>query len=244
MINRRDFDESLFDEKARERLKLKLEHSLNQLSAQIMKLRSKYGEMVARSKEYFEEVVQALMNGDESRASIYAEEIAEIRRLAGIVVKTQLVLEQVKLRLETILEISDVLGLLIPLISLVAEVEDEVRGVAPEAAESLQELASCIEDFTSISGTGEEVIQVPRELDEEALKILEEAQKKAAERVKEAFPDVPKLSEEERLVYSYISANDEELDLRRCAKELGLNEDRIRDVLKRLERKGLIQLVG
>jgi len=241
MINRGGFDESLFDEKARERLKLKLEHSLNQLSAQIMKLRSKYGEMVARSKEYFEEVVQALMNGDESRASIYAEEIAEIRRLAGIVIKTQLVLEQVKLRLETILEISDVLGLLIPLISLVAEVEDEVRGVAPEAAESLQELASCIEDFTSISGTGEEVIQVPRELDDEALKILEEAQ---AERVKEAFPDVPKLSEEEKLVYSYISANDEELDLRKCAKELGLNEDRVRDVLKRLEQKGLIQLVG
>jgi len=244
MVNQGDFDESLFDEKARERLKLKLEHSLNQLSAQIIKLRSKYGEMVARSKEYFEEVVQALMNGDENRASIYAEEIAEIRRLAGIIVKTQLVLEQVKLRLETILEISDVLGLLIPLISLVAEVEDEVRGVAPEAAESLRELASCIEDFTSMSETGEEIIQVPKELDAEASKILEEAQKKAAERVKDAFPDVPKLSEEEKLVYSYISASDEELDLKRCARELGLNEDQIRDVLKRLEQKGLIQLVG
>ncbi|HDJ66241.1 MAG TPA: hypothetical protein ENF33_00800 [Nitrososphaeria archaeon] len=244
MINQGDFDESLFDEKAREKLKLKLEQSLNQLSAQIIKLRSKYGEMVARSKEYFEEVVQALMNGDENRASIYAEEIAEIRRLAGIVIKTQLVLEQVKLRLETILEISDVLGLLIPLISLVAEVEDEVRGVAPEAAESLRELASCIEDFTSISGAGEEVIQVPKELDAEALKILEEAQKKAAERVKSAFPDVPKLSEEEKLVYSYISASDEELDLKRCARELGLDEDQIRDVLRRLEQKGLIQLVG
>jgi len=244
MINQGNFDESLFDEKARERLKLKLEHSLNQLSAQIIRLRSKYDEMVARSKEYFEEVVQALMNGDENRASIYAEEIAEIRRLARIVVKTQLVLEQVKLRLETILEISDVLGLLIPLISLVAEVEDEVRGVAPEAAESLQELASCIEDFTSISGNQEEVIQIPEELDAEASKILEEAQRKAAERVKDVFPDVPKLSEEERLVYSYISANDEELDLRRCARELGLDEDQIRHVLKRLEQKGLIRLVG
>ena len=244
MINQGNFDESLFDEKARERLKLKLEHSLNQLSAQIIKLRSKYDEMVARSKEYFEEVVQALMNGDENRASIYAEEIAEIRRLARIVVKTQLVLEQVKLRLETILEISDVLGLLIPLISLVAEVEDEVRGVAPEAAESLQELASCIEDFTSISGNQEEVIQIPEELDAEASKILEEAQRKAAERVKDVFPDVPKLSEEERLVYSYISANDDELDLRRCARELGLDEDQIRHVLKRLEQKGLIRLVG
>ena len=130
------------------------------------------------------------------------------------------------------------------MISLVSEVEDEVRGVAPEAAESLRELASCIEDFTSMSETREEIIQLPKELDAEASKILEEAQRKAAERVKDAFPDVPKLSEEEKLVYSYISASNEELDLKRCARELGLNEDQIRDVLKRLEQKGLIQLVG
>ena len=95
-----------------------------------------------------------------------------------------------------------------------------------------------------MSETREEIIQLPKELDAEASKILEEAQRKAAERVKDAFPDVPKLSEEEKLVYSYISASDEELDLKRCARELGLNEDQIRDVLKRLEQKGLIQLVG
>jgi len=235
-------EDPLMDEGARERLRMRLEASLSSLNAQIVKLRSKYEELMSRSKEYFEQVVQALMTGDEGRASIYAEEIAEVKRLASILLKTQLVLEQVKLRLETILEISDVMGLIVPLISLIAEVEDEVAGVIPEAAQSLRELALCIEDFTSSAG-GETInLAEHKEPDEDALKILEEAQRCAAERVKNSFPDVPKLSEEEKLVYSYISKNSEELDVRRCAEELGLDSSQVKEILKTLEKKGLIEL--
>ncbi len=239
--NRKD---PFMDEEAREEIRLKLEESLSQLNAQIMKLRSKYQEMMARSKEYFEQVVEALISGDEGRASIYAEEIAEIRRLASVIVKTQLVLEQVKLRLETILEVSELMGLVVPLLSLIAEVEDEVAGVAPEAAKNLHELATYIEDFTNTTAATGFDISVPEEASEEAKKILEEAQKAAAERVKQSFPDVPKLSEEEKLVYSYISKTDSELDLKKCAKELGIDAREVKRILEKLEEKGLIELVG
>ncbi|HDD39944.1 MAG TPA: hypothetical protein ENG21_01685 [Nitrososphaeria archaeon] len=232
------------DEKAREEIRLKLEQSLSDLNAQIMKLRSKYEEMTAKSKEYFEEVVEALISGDEGRASIYAEEIAEIKRLASILVKTQLVLEQVKLRLETILEISELMGLVVPLLSLITEVGDEVAGIAPDAAKNLHELATYIEDFSNVSSVNELKVDAPEELDEEARKILEEAQKTAAERVKQSFPDVPKLSEEEKLVYSYVSKTDSELDLKKCAEELGIDAKHVKEILGKLEEKGLIELVG
>ena len=232
------------DEEAREEVRLKLEQSLSELNAQIMKLRSKYEEMTAKSKEYFEHVVEALISGDEGRASIYAEEIAEIKRLASVLVKTQLVLEQVKLRLETILEISELIGLVVPLLSLITEVGDEIAGVAPDAAKNLHELATYIEDFSNVSTVNEFKVGVPEELDEEARKILEEAQKKAAERIKQSFPDVPKLSEEEKLVYSYVSKTDSELDLRKCAKELGIDVKHVKEILGKLEEKGLIELVG
>jgi len=232
------------DEEAREEIRLKLEQSLSELNAQIMKLRSKYEEMTAKSKEYFEQVVEALISGDEGRASIYAEEIAEIKRLASILVKTQLVLEQVKLRLETILEISELMGLVVPLLSLITEVGDEIAGVAPDAAKNLHELATYIEDFSNVSSVNELKVGAPEELDEEARKILEEAQKAAAERVKQSFPDVPKLSEEEKLVYSYVSKTDSELDLKKCAKELGIDVKHVKEILGKLEEKGLIELVG
>jgi len=232
------------EDSAREEVRLKIEQCLSQLSTQIMRLRSKYQEMMARSREYFDQVVDALISGDEGRASIYAEEIAEIRRLASVVVKTQLILEQVKLRLETILAVSEVIGLVVPLLSLIAEVEDEVAGVAPEAAKNLHELAAYIENFASAAVSPELSMGAPEEAGEEVRKVLEEAQRAAAERVKQAFPDVPTLTEEEKLVYMYISRNGSELDLKKCAKELGMDARRIKKILEKLEEKGLIELVG
>lgn len=232
------------NEQAREEMRLRLEKSLSELNAQIMKLRSKYDEVTAKSKEYFEQVVEALISGDEERASIYAEEIAEIKRLASILVKTQLVLEQVKLRLETILEVSEVIGLVVPLLSLIAEVGDEVAEVAPDTAKNLQELAAYIENFSNVSSINELRVNIVQEMDEEARKILEEAQKAAAERVRQSFPDVPKLSEEEKLVYAYISSTNSEIDLKKCARELGIDVKQVKEILEKLEEKGLIELVG
>ncbi|MCD6592160.1 MAG: hypothetical protein J7K78_04005 [Thaumarchaeota archaeon] len=232
------------DEEAREEIKLRLEQSLNQLNAQIMKLKSKYQEMMNRSKEYFEQVVEAMMSGDEDRASIYAEEIAEIRKLANMIMKTQLLLEQVKLRLETIIEVSELIGLVVPLLSLIAEVEDEVSGVAPEAASNLHELASYIQNFTETTSMINPAQPLQEELSEDVKKVLEEARKAAAEKIKESFPDVPKLSEEEKLVFSYISKSGSEIDLRKCAKELGIDARQVKQILEKLEEKGLIELVG
>jgi len=232
------------DEEAREEIKLRLEQSLNQLNAQIMKLKSKYQEMMNKSKEYFEQVVEAMMSGDEDRASIYAEEIAEIRKLANMIMKTQLLLEQVKLRLETIIEVSELIGLVVPLLSLIAEVEDEVSGVAPEAASNLHELASYIQNFAETTSMINPAQPLQEELSEDVKKVLEEARKAAAEKIKESFPDVPKLSEEEKLVFSYISKSGSEIDLRKCAKELGIDARQVKQILEKLEEKGLIELVG
>ena len=232
------------DEEAREEIKLRLEQSLNQLNAQIMKLKSKYQEMMNKSKEYFEQVVEAMMSGDEDRASIYAEEIAEIRKLANMIMKTQLLLEQVKLRLETIIEVSELIGLVVPLLSLIAEVEDEVSGVAPEAASNLHELASYIQNFAETTSMINPAQPLQEELSEDVKKVLEEARKAAAEKIKESFPDVPKLSEEEKLVFSYISKSGSEIDLRKCATELGIDARQVKQILEKLEEKGLIELVG
>lgn len=239
-------EDPFMSEQAREEIRLRLEKSLSELNAQITRLRAKYGEIVARSREYFEQVVEALISGDEERASIYAEEIAEIKKLASVLIKTQLVLEQVKLRLETILEVSELIGLVVPLLSLIAEVRDEVTEVAPDAAKNLQELATYIEDFSSISPVSINELRASnvQELDDEAHKVLEEAQKVAAERVRLSFPDVPELSEEERLVYAYVSRANSEIDLKKCAKDLGIDVRQVKEILERLEEKGLIELVG
>lgn len=230
------------DEDSRVEFRSRLEKSLSILSVQIERLRNRYAEMETRSKEYFEKVIECLINMDEERAKIYAGEIAEIRKLAEIVKKSQLLLLQVKIRLETIIEITEVIGLITPLTSLIAEVEDDLKGVAPEVVQNLRELSICIEEFTSTT-VNQEIEPVKyQELGREAEKILLEAQKHAVEVIKNRFPEIPSLTEYEKRVYTYISNSRGEIDLRECSKELNLDVREIKQIIESLEKKGLIEV--
>ncbi|MEM3819776.1 MAG: hypothetical protein QXF08_04960 [Nitrososphaerota archaeon] len=237
-------NEDLFDEETRIIFRNKLENSLSILNAQIERLRLRYSEMEAKSKEYFEKVVECLVNMDEDRAKIYAEEIVEIKKLAEMVKKSQLLLLQVKIRLETIIEITEVIGLIVPLTSLLTEVEDELKPIAPEVVQSLHELSVCIEEFatTTIYNKLEPVKY--EELSSEAEKILREAQRNAVEIVKNKFPDIPTLDEKEIKIYAYISKNGGEIDLKKCSEELKIDVKEIKDILTSLEEKGLIEVEG
>ncbi|MEN2973982.1 MAG: hypothetical protein ABDH32_00190 [Candidatus Caldarchaeales archaeon] len=237
-------NDNLLDEEVRAEFRGRLENFLSILNSQIERLRIRYVEMESRGREYFEKVIECLVNMDEERARIYAEEIAEIRKLAEMVKKSQLLLLQVKIRVETIVEITEVIGLIFPITSLLAEVEDELRPIAPEVVQNLHELSVCIEEFTSTTIHNRLEPVRYEELSREAEKILIEAQKHAVEIVKDKFPDIPTLDENERKVYAYLSKNSNEIDLERCSKELKLDVKEVRNILASLEEKGLIEVEG
>jgi len=231
------------DAQSYEALVQKIEDSLTSLSVQVDKLRVRYQNMLSRGKEYFERCIEALVARDGERAKMYAVEIAEIKRLADIVIRCCLVLEQIKVRLETILELKEVMGLMVPLTSIIGAVEKEVSLVVPEASKSLRELVESIEDFTSSSAYVETLQTGSVEVNKDAESILEEARRMAAEQVRKSFPEVPVLTEEERMVYSYIMKCGEELDVARCASELGLDVSQVKATIKNLQEKGLIEVL-
>ncbi|MCS7125423.1 MAG: hypothetical protein NZ929_00695 [Aigarchaeota archaeon] len=234
----------LIDEEVRAEFRSRLENFLSILNAQIERLRLRYVEMESRGREYFEKVVECLVNMDEDRAKIYAEEIAEIKKLAEMVKKSQLLLLQVKIRVETIVEITEVIGLIIPITSLLTEIEDELKTIAPEVVQNLHDLSICIEEFTSTTLYNKFEPVKYEELSREAEKILIEAQKHAVEIVKDKFPDIPKLDENEKRVYTYLSKNSSEIDLEKCSKELKMDIREVKNILASLEEKGLIEVEG
>ena len=99
-----------------------------------------------------------------------------------------------KIRLETIIEITEVIGLM-PLTSLLIEVEDELKPIALEMVQNLHELSVCIEEFAATTVYDKLEPVEYGELSKEAEKILLEAQRNAVEIVKNKFPDIPTLNE-------------------------------------------------
>jgi len=100
----------------------------------------------------------------------------------------------VKIRLETIIEITEVIGLM-PLTSLLIEVEDELKPIALEMVQNLHELSVCIEEFAATTVYDKLEPVKYGELSKEAEKILLEAQRNAVEIVKNKFPGIPTLNE-------------------------------------------------
>lgn len=133
------------------------------------------------------------MAKDNARASMYANEIAEIRKMTKQIMGVQIALEQVQLRLETVTEVADVFNNLIPVIGVVRELKNAIKGVMPEISMELAEVEEGLQEVIIEAGdfTGTSVEQAATS--PEARKILQEASMIAEQRMKENFPDLPAL---------------------------------------------------
>jgi len=147
--------------------------------------------MRERDRVLFERVVDALMVKDTSRATMYANEVAELRKVVKQLLTVQIALEQVILRLETVQEIGDVMVALGPVVGIVRELRSALRGLLPEIGVELAEVEDMLKETVleagEVVGTGGyDVTASP-----EARKILQEAQVVAEQRMKEKFPELP-----------------------------------------------------
>ncbi|MGC8673940.1 MAG: cell division protein CdvB1/B2, partial [Thermoprotei archaeon] len=108
------------------------------------------------------------------------------------VLRSQLALEQVSLRLETIEEFGDVAVSMAPLAKVVGSIRSELSGVMPTVSFELGEINETLGQLVTEAGeAGGASYDV--EASDEARKILEEAGAVAEQKVKERFPEAPSL---------------------------------------------------
>jgi Conserved protein implicated in secretion len=91
--------------KSKEPLRYKLIMAQYRLRTTLSRLDVYISKMQERDRTLFERVIEAQMNKDQARAAMYANEIAEIRKVSKQLITTQIALEQVELRLETVTEL-------------------------------------------------------------------------------------------------------------------------------------------
>ena len=161
--------------------KLKLQHE--QLEHAILK-------MQRHDKELFEKCVEAQVAEDTAKATIYANECAEIRKMAKIILLSQLAIEKVMLRLETIQEFGNVFTELAPVSGVVKALKGKLAGVLPQVSYELDSIGELLNGMMVESGRVTN-IDLPVETEgEESKKILGEASLIAEQKLKEKFPEM------------------------------------------------------
>ncbi len=178
-------------------IKNKIDFAQKKLQFQISKLEVINQKLQKKHDTIFEKIVNAQRNNKPSYAQAYAGELTQVRKMKNMVGGAKLSMEQVKLRLDTVSELGDVVVTLSPCMAIIKGLSPSLSGVMPEANASMQDLSQILGDVmagSSVGGAADSMdigMNVSTEANSDTLAILEEAHSVIAGQTQTAIPDVP-----------------------------------------------------
>jgi division protein CdvB (Snf7/Vps24/ESCRT-III family) len=186
--------------KPQQPLRYKLSLAIKRIEAQAQALDGAINNMTQRDKSLFSKVVEAYSEHDIKRATVYANEIVELRKTINLMSNARLALERVALRLNTITHLGNAAAVIAPALEILKDVRSNIAGVMPSAEHELNAIMMMLDEVMIESGQVTGVGLGFEPTSEEAQKILEEAALVVEERMKEKFPELvaSKAAEAER----------------------------------------------
>ena len=118
--------------------------AIRKLKIQHVKLERVVVRLRERDQILFKRCTIAVGNENRELAIILANELAEIRKLIGIVTQTQIVIERVIIRLETIRELNSIVIDLKPVLKVLQSVTRSLDRAMPEVASELDRVSETI----------------------------------------------------------------------------------------------------
>lgn len=172
-------------------LKPRLDMAIRRIELQIQKLDQASERFSQRDKSIFARIVDAYTKHDMARANVFANELAEIRKMEKMIMHARLALEQIVLRLRTVTELGDVVSTLGPAISVLRVVQSGMTNVFPEAERELGQISNLLSGIIVEAGQSTGLSINFETANEDAQKILAEAAAVAEQKIKDKFPELP-----------------------------------------------------
>tara|TARA_Y100000590_G_scaffold76593_1_gene84720 strand:+ start:11322 stop:11978 length:657 start_codon:yes stop_codon:yes gene_type:complete len=173
-------------------LKNRLDTAQKKLQLQITRLADIDNKLKTKQDTIFAKIVDAKKSNNETYAKVFANELAEIRKMKNMVSGAKLSMEQVQLRLNTVSELGDVVVTLSPCMSLIKGLSTSLGDMMPSVATSMQDLNTMLGDIvTGSSVTHDGSIAITETSNSDALSILEEAQAVVEGNIRSNMPEPP-----------------------------------------------------
>ena len=167
--------------------------STRQLKTQRVKLEQATIRLRQRDEVLFQECVAEISRNRQDRASIRANELAEVRKLLLMITQCQLALERVILRLETIKEVAEIMADLSPALKSLRAVTENLANVMPDVAQELENINVSISDTlaTTHLNSSPELIAPLAKKTEAGEEILKEVSSFLEEKLTKQLPAPP-----------------------------------------------------
>ncbi len=172
-------------------LKYQISNAIYKLGTHISRMDYMLSKLKARDQQLFEKVVESYKQGDMAKAKMYASEVAEIRKVAKGVMTIRFALERAKTRLETVLIVGETYKDLAPALGAIKMIASHMANMMPDAYIDIMQTVEELHNALAASTTGFIDLPVDEAVNEEARKILAEAQLVAQQQLKDQFPALP-----------------------------------------------------
>ncbi|MFA5869900.1 MAG: Snf7 family protein [Candidatus Bathyarchaeia archaeon] len=172
-------------------LKPRMEFAAKRVKSQVQRLEQESTRMGERDKTLFNKVVDAYQKHDTPHANIYANELAELRRMERVTLNAKLALDQITMRIEAVSELGDLAYTLLPVIGVMREVMKGMASVNPQIAKEMGDISNILSGIVMDAGATSGMSINFESANEDARLIAEEAAMVAEKRMKDTFPELP-----------------------------------------------------
>jgi len=172
-------------------LKSKIEFAKNRLQAQNQKMDTMLEKLRGKEKTYFNQVIASVQKHDVQQGKMLSNELAQIRKTAKTISQLKITLEQIQMRLESTLDIGDVMVSIGPAMGALTRVKSGLSSVMPEVDTELGEINGVFRDIMTNAGSMSNNSFTFDASGEDVDRILAEAGAVAESRVNASFPDIP-----------------------------------------------------
>jgi len=172
-------------------LKNKIEGAGKKMEQQILRLEQAHNKLKQSHEHIFKKIVEAKKTRNESMARTYATELGEIRKVRDRIGNAKLSMEQIKLRLNTVSELGDIVVTLSPCMSLIKGLAPSISTLMPQMHSSMENLTSTLGDMITDSSLTQESMTPTDQGNEETEAILKEAHDVLENRTLSCIPEPP-----------------------------------------------------
>ncbi len=172
-------------------LKSKIEFAKNRLQVQNQKMDTMLEKLRGKEKTYFNQVVASVQKHDVQQGRMLSNELAQTRKTAKTISQLKISLEQIQMRLESTLDIGDVMVAIGPAMGALTRVKSGLSSVMPEVDTELGEINGVFSDIMMNAGNISNNSFAFDASGEDVDRIMAEAGAVAESRMNASLPDIP-----------------------------------------------------
>ncbi len=177
--------------KPQRNIRPKIDSAIKLLNKQINKLDASIRNLKQKDQIYFAKVVQAIKDHDKTMATLYANELVEIRKAIRTLKQAKYALQSVVVRLQTVQNISDAAAEVLPAMQVLKNVRSMISVIIPTVDEGFAQINDVFENLIWEASQSSDTTTSIATASDEALKIIHEAEKKAKEEMRRELPGIP-----------------------------------------------------